>query len=57
MKLPEYDNRPAAGQPLHSSTESEWEDIKFSFLGLGIPAFIVASLAVVAYALIKLLFN
>lgn len=36
MKLPKYDNRPGPGQPLYSdsSSNSQWDDIKFSFLGV-----------------------
>jgi hypothetical protein len=38
MKLPEYDNRPAPGEPLFSdpSSNSQLDDIKFTLLGFGI---------------------
>lgn len=56
MKLPEYDNRPAAGEPLYSSdsAKSDWEDIKFPVLAIGIPASILIALGVVGYALVRL---
>jgi hypothetical protein len=36
VKLPKYDNRPGPGQPLYgdSSSNSQWDDIKFSLLGI-----------------------
>lgn len=42
MKLPEYDNRPAPGTPLHSDKESsEWDDIKFPLLVIGLPILVL----------------
>ena len=56
MKLPEYDNRTAAGEPLYSSSSAkgEWEDIKFPLLAIGIPAAMLIALGVTAYALVQL---
>ncbi len=39
MKLPEYDNRPGPGEPLYddSTSDGEWDDIKFVVLGYTLP--------------------
>lgn len=59
MKLPEYDNRPAPGEPLYSreSAKSEWEDLKFPLMAIGIPLGILASLGLVALGIFQLATN
>lgn len=58
MKLPQYDNSTPAGTPLYSSdtAKSEWEDIKFPALAIGIPIGILMSLGLVAFAIVRLLY-
>jgi hypothetical protein len=42
MKLPEYDNRPAPGEPLYENKKaSEWDDIKFPLLAIALPILIL----------------
>lgn len=42
MKLPEYDNRPGPGVPLHNDEESSgWDDIKFPLLVIGLPILVL----------------
>lgn len=57
MKLPEYDNRPGPGEPLYStdSAKSEWNDIKFPLMAIGIPLGILASLGLVALGIFQLI--
>lgn len=59
MKLPEYDNRPAPGEQMYStdSAKSEWEDIKFPLMAIGIPLGILASLGLVALGVFRLVAN
>jgi hypothetical protein len=44
MKLPEYDNRPASGQPLYSDNEESWGDFVFPVLAIGLPILVIATL-------------
>jgi len=37
MKFPEFDNRPGANQPLHHDSSSDWSNIKFPLLVIGLP--------------------
>jgi len=60
MKLPEYDNRPAPGAPLYddsTSSSSEWDDIKFTFLGLVLPIGTLIGFGAAALLLLLALFN
>lgn len=42
MKLPEYDNRPAPGDPLYADKKaSDWDDIKFPLLAIGLPLLVL----------------
>ena len=60
MKLPEYDNRPGPGVPLHSdpgSSSSELDDIKFTLLGFGLTGGTLVCFAVAVALLLLILLN
>lgn len=60
MKLPEYDNRPAPGAPLYdesASTGGEWDDIKFTFLGVVLPIGTLLGFGAAVVLLLLALFN
>jgi len=55
MKLPEYDNHPAPGEPLHTDKkDSEWDDIKFPLLAIGLPILLVYCFSLTIVELIAL---
>lgn len=60
MKLPEYDNRPAPGTPLYddsASSDGEWDDIKFTFLGIALPISALIAWGAVLVLLLLAIFN
>lgn len=60
MKLPEYDNRPTPGTPLYDnsvSSDGEWDDIKFTFLGIALPIGTLIAWGAVLVLLLLAIFN
>lgn len=59
MKLPEYDNRPGPGQPLYSDpgSNSQWDDIKFSLLGITFTLGTLIGVAAVVVLLLMAVFH
>lgn len=59
MKLPQYDNRPGPGQPLHgdSTKNHQLEDIKFTILGIGFTAGAILLLGSVVVLLLLAVLN
>jgi len=56
MKLPEYDNRPALGEPLYEEKESSsWDDIKFPLLAVLLPVLAVAFFGSAALDLVEMI--
>ena len=53
MKMPEYDNRPAANTALHSEGDPPpWQTAKFVILGIGLPIGYTILVLVVIAALV-----
>lgn len=60
MKLPEYDNRPTPGTPLYDNSPNssgEWDDIKFTFLGVALPIGTLIAFGAAVVLLLLALFN
>jgi hypothetical protein len=59
MKLPEYDNSPPPGTPLHSdpTENSAFDDIKFTVLGFGLTGGTLACFAAATALLLLALLN
>lgn len=57
MKLPEYDNRPKPGEPLYRTPNesSEWDDIKFTVLGIGLPLLLLVGVGATIAQLFELI--
>lgn len=56
MKLPEYDTRPAPGEPLYENKKtSEWDDIKFPLLVIGLPILLIYCFSSTIVGLIELI--
>jgi len=54
MKLPQYDNRPSAGQPLYNSNKvSLASQIMMPILFIGLPIFIIGLIATGIYLFIR----